>query len=291
MRYINNLSHKPKNYELLSRKQFKNLLGLTSADRKEYLNQDRNKHWNSLKKNFERISNNKCWYSEANASISNFYIEHFRPKKKVDLIKSKSNYPEARKETDKEGYWWLSYEYENLRLAGAKPNQIKRNYFPLIEDSKICQNKSYSYNIENPLLVDPCKKGEPKLLTFDGTIARPSETDRNNISYIRADLSITIYDLNSPRLKKARSRVYESLKNYFEQAETNFNELLTNNNLGVEGRKLAKNNFLTNCLNIISLLRPDKEFTSMIEAFLKMQSKTWVHYYILEECRKKNYIK
>lgn len=291
MRYINNQANRTRRYDVLAREQLITLKSLNPINRKGYLNDSANKYWNNLKRAFENMGNQKCWFTEAYASISDFYIEHFRPKNTVHLIKSKHPYPEARTATDTLGYWWLSYEYDNLRLAGSKPNQKKGNYFPLISGSRIALNENINFKYEKPLLLDPCVSEDPDLLVFDGTTAKPSETDKTHLHYSRAEVSIIIYDLNSSRLKKARSRIYEALKNNYDQAKINFEALLTNNALGIEGRNLAKDNFMKNCLNIITMLKPNRQFTSMVESFLRLQNENWIDKYIIEEAKAKKYIK
>src|SRR5690606_21124969 len=107
-----------------------------------------NRVWSMLRPGLERLSNHKCWFTEATSSIADFHVEHFRPKKKVELIKNKYPYAERRTAACTKGYWWLAYEIENLRLAGSKPNQKKRNYFPLETNSILATPKNNSWQKE-----------------------------------------------------------------------------------------------------------------------------------------------
>ncbi|MDO6516106.1 hypothetical protein [Zobellia uliginosa] len=290
MRFINNTFNKPKRYIKTSQIELTKLKNLTTIqERKEYLDAPANKKWNEIKRHFERIGNNKCWFTESYAAISDFYVEHFRPKKMVHLIRNKHDYPEARITTDTAGYWWLSYEYSNLRLAGAKPNQKKGNYFPLLSTSRIALNENFTISIEHPILLDPCRKEDVELLSFDGTIAIPSQNDTSNIDFTRAQISILIYDLNSAKLKRARARVYEEMKNYFEQAQLNYNSL-TSEGSGKEVKALARENFVSNTSNLVSMLKPTKQFTAMVEAFLRIQNLDWVNTYVIQEAKSQKYI-
>jgi len=290
MRFINNAFNKPKSYIKTSQIELTNLKKLnTIQEIKDYLDTPANKKWNEIKRHFERIGNSKCWFTESYAAISDFYVEHFRPKKMVHLIRSKHSYAEARTTTDNAGYWWLSYEYFNLRLAGAKPNQKKGNYFPLLTESKIALNENFNVSVERPILLDPCRKEDVELLSFDGTIAIPSQNDNSDIGFTRAHVSILIYDLNSAKLKKARSRIYEEMKNYFDQAQLNYDSL-TSEVSGKDVKALARINFVSNTSNLVSMLNPTKQFTSMVESFLKVQNLNWINTYVIQEAVSLKYI-
>jgi hypothetical protein len=68
----------------------------SAGTEKIFLNIPANQIWTLLRPPFERLSHNKCWFSEAYTSVSDFQVEHFRPKKAVHLIKNKDAYPEKR---------------------------------------------------------------------------------------------------------------------------------------------------------------------------------------------------
>ncbi|WP_232538851.1 hypothetical protein [Chitinophaga tropicalis] len=259
--------------------------------RKAYLDTSTHKVWNEHKKKFERLSHGKCWFSEARATVSDYAIEHFRPKKGVDLIKSKDEYRECRTATDPNGYWWLSYELENFRLAAYKPNQLKANYFPLEAGSIIAKELDNSWRKEKYMLLDPCIEGDTTLLTYDGE--RPIEANPNplSIEHIRARISIKVYGLDRlQRLKSARAVVLQYLKNYYNEASRNWNAMNSNRGNNQEAYQLAKIGFSNNCGYIIAMLRPDKEFTMMVLAFLKGMNKQWIRDHILTLAERKRYI-
>ena len=49
-------------------------------------------------------------------------VEHFRPKLEVK---------ELYKEQNREGYWWLAFDYHNFRVCGNVGNRKKGGWFPL----------------------------------------------------------------------------------------------------------------------------------------------------------------
>ena len=77
----------------------------------------------------------KCWYSEAPDAVSDWHVDHFRPKKRT-LDEDK---------TEHEGYHWLAFDWRNYRIAGSYTNSPHRDgqgvtrgkwdYFPLANGS------------------------------------------------------------------------------------------------------------------------------------------------------------
>lgn len=292
MRYINMTGYRPRGWQKKADQQLMALRHCAgSPQRSAYLNISANKIWNEHKQYFERLSHNKCWFSEARASVSDYAIEHFRPKKRIDLIKSKDNYSECRTVTDTNGYWWLSYEFENFRLAAYKPNQLKANYFPLASGSIIATELDNSWRREKYMLLDPCVKHDTTLLTYDGEKPIEANTNPLSIDHIRARISIKVYGLERmQRLKSARAIILQHLKNYYNEASRNWNAMNNHKGSNEEAYLLAKSNFSNNCGYIIKMLRPDKEFTMMVLAFLNGMNKYWVRNFIISVAKSKRYI-
>lgn len=291
MRYINTEGYNPKFWKKESQLKLKVLkLCPTIEDKKTFLNTGANQTWTQLKPAFEKLSHQKCWFTEAYATVSDFQIEHFRPKKKIDLIKSKDTYAEKRTVPDTSGYWWLSYELENFRLAGGKPNQLKGNYFPLETNSSIARPIDNSWRKEAPILLDPCVESDVNLLTYNGVEPIETNPDSTSLDHIRARVSIKVYGLKHDKLKNARSRVYEVAKNYYKNCERNWIAMQANQAVNVPVYNLAKENFDDNCANLVLMLKPNKQFTRMVLAFLIGTNKSWVRDYILSIAELRKYI-
>lgn len=291
MRFINTSGYNPKKWKAESQKKLKAMIALTKIDdKKAFLVTRGNDTWIQHKSSFERLSHYKCWFSEAYASVSDFEVEHFRPKKRVHLIKSKDDYQEKRTTTDDNGYWWLSYELENFRLAARKPNQIKGNYFPLHSNSLIAKELDNSWRKEVPILIDPCVKTDVNLITYDGVEPKPANPNDTTLEYIRARISIKVYGLKIDKLKNARSRVYEVAKNYFKNAQFNWEAINKYKGVNQDAYNLAKENFENNCMNLVFLLRPDQQFTRMVLAFLIATNHTWIQQYVIDIARRNKYI-
>lgn len=291
MRFINITGYNPKKLKIEAQKKLVEITSKpTIQEKKDYLDIAKNQIWTKHKRAFEKLSHNKCWFTEAYATVSDFQIEHFRPKKRVHLINKKDIYIEARTVSDDTGYWWLSYEIENFRLAGSKPNQFKGTYFPLEFGSNIASPINNTWKKEKIMFLDPCVKEDIKLITYDGVDPKESNPDANSLEHIRARISINIYGLKINKLKNARSRIFEVVKNYFQLAELNWNSMKENNGVNEVAYNLAKENFDNSCSNLVFMLKPNKEFTRMVLAFLIAANHDWIDEYILDIAKANKFI-
>lgn len=114
-------------------------------------------HWGELKEWLLALSAGKCWFSEARELYSHYDVEHFRPKKEAKALNA----------TVRDGYWWLAFNYMNLRACGNVGNRKKGGWFPL-KDGSLCS--SYSAQCEESearYLLDPIDNDDVALLAFD----------------------------------------------------------------------------------------------------------------------------
>jgi len=291
MRFINTSGYNPKSWKAESQKKLKAMVACpTIDDKKAFLNTAANWTWTEHKPAFEKMSHKKCWFSEAYATVSDFQIEHFRPKKKIDLVRSKDDYQEKRTVADTNGYWWLSYELENFRLAGGKPNQIKGNYFPLETNSLVARQLDNSWRREVSILLDPCVQSDTALITYDGVEPKEANPNPASLEHIRARVSIKVYGLKIDKLKNARARVHEEAKNYYSNALPNWNAMNANQGLNQVAYDLAKENFDRSCMNLVFMLKPNKEFTRMVLAFLVAANQLWVQQYVIDIAKNNKFI-
>lgn len=165
--------------------------------------------WQELFIPLQKLSNGKCWYSEAKDVMSDRDVDHFRPKNEAKNLDGKN----------RDGYWWLAYDYENYRFSSMYSNQKrydkfdktkdvggKSSYFPLFPDSYIASTKRRLVD-EDIMLLDPIDEDDPCLLTFDDSgEAIPNTLSPKDI--MRVNVSIRLYHLDHTPLKEERQKVW-----------------------------------------------------------------------------------
>ncbi len=171
---------------------------------------DRNQAvWKELKDWLLSLSHGKCWFSEAKDIFSYFDVEHFRPKKKATGIDG----------TERDGYWWLAFDYKNFRICGNVGNRKKGTFFPLKPGH--CAS-SDNRNIDDELcyLLDPIDEGDPILLSFNemgDAIPMPSCGDWEKD---RVEESIRIFKLNGhAALVEARRELWNLVRRIIAECE------------------------------------------------------------------------
>jgi len=156
--------------------------------------------WKELREWLLLLSHDKCWYSEARDVFSYVDVEHFRPKTKV---KRKPRGPE------KDGYWWLAFDWQNYRICGQVGNRKKGIFFPLTEASQEATYNGLSIRNEIPILLDPCRDGDPELLAFGEDGAAGCHADADAFTELRVKETILRLNLNHAPLKRARRRIWQ----------------------------------------------------------------------------------
>lgn len=184
----------------------------TIEARKTAIN-SRSRIWRMLNKQLARISFEKCWYCQSKDIRSPKPVDHFRPK---SAVKEEPGHP---------GYWWLAFSWENFRYSCTYCNSAhenerkgggKQDHFPVLEPASRQFKPGQAVN-EVPVLLDPCKLGDSKLITYDTKRARviPNSTQCSQPQIIeglkRAQISIDIYDFNHEPLRRKRETIFDAI--------------------------------------------------------------------------------
>jgi hypothetical protein len=179
---------------------------------------DRNEGvWKELKDWLLSLSHGKCWFSEAKDIYSYFDVEHFRPKRKA---KNKDG-------TERDGYWWLAFDYNNFRICGNVGNRKKGTFFPLRPGQ--CAT-SDNRNIDDELcyLLDPTDPRDPILMSFNelgDAIPMPSCGDWERERVLE---SINLFKLNGhAALVEARRELWNLCRRTIAECENlirNYNQ-------------------------------------------------------------------
>jgi hypothetical protein len=154
--------------------------------------------WGELKDWLLSLSYGKCWFTEAKDCFSHWDVEHYRPKKKGKDVDG----------TVVEGYWWLAFDWQNLRICGNVGNRRKGAYFPLRKGTARA-TPSTDTRAEHPALLDPADSADPILLffTLEGR-AVPAPHVADDWDKERVHISVQRYHLDFPPLMDQRKVVW-----------------------------------------------------------------------------------
>lgn len=166
--------------------------------------------WGEIKEILQQMSHDKCWYSEAMDTVSDWHVDHFRPKGRVTEEGG----------TKYEGYHWLAFDWENYRICGSVPNSPhkdeegrvrgKGDRFPLAKGSPRASWGDRCVEDEIVLLLDPTKVNDPAYLTFDERgLPIPAVPDCEMVAK-RVAITTHLLFLDSPRLKDARQKLWRN---------------------------------------------------------------------------------
>ena len=196
------------------------------------------------------MSHGKCWYSEANDCVSDWHVDHFRPKA---------------------NYQWLAFDWTNYRISGGIPNRKKSNKFPLCDETKCATFDSPDTAKEEPLFLDPAKLGDADLVTFDeqGQF-KPAHPDDSALIR-RVEETRDGLNLDDERLIKRRQGVWNSCRDKVDHireliaAEVNKDKAIMSDAV----KRLAS--------EVKAAAKPDAPFSAVTKAFLRTNSAEWVN--------------
>lgn len=114
-------------------------------------------HWGELKEWLFGLSHQKCWFSETRNVYNHNDIEHFRPKLEAKNLDG----------SQRDGYWWLAFNYMNYRACGNVGNRKKGGWFPLCDGSAVSTYDHQCEETEVHYLLDPIDADDVALLAFD----------------------------------------------------------------------------------------------------------------------------
>lgn len=166
-------------------------------------------HWTELKPWLQALSAGKCWFSEVRELYSHYDVEHFRPKKVAKALDG----------TDRDGYWWLAFNYMNFRLCGNVGNRKKGGWFPLQAGSPCSTFAHQCEETESAYLLDPVDIEDVKLLTFDEegkAVPRPGASDweKRRVVETVARLKLNEHAALAEERRKVWARVSECIAAY-----------------------------------------------------------------------------
>jgi hypothetical protein len=174
--------------------------------------------WGLFKDALRALSHGKCWYCESIDARADNAVDHYRPKGNV-----RDATPPHR------GYWWIAFDWRNYRFSCTYCNSIrksaetiggKQDYFPLFDESARAQSESDSIDDELPLLLDPTKMTDVRLIAFseDGGVG-PAVGERRGREYKGALESAQRYHLAHPLIVERRIVRLRTVRQWVEEAD------------------------------------------------------------------------
>ncbi len=157
------------------------------------------KVWGALKDWLLERSDQKCWFSEAKDGFQDWDVEHFRPKLSAMNLDGK----------EREGYWWLSCDWRNLRICGRVGNNKKRTIFPLGSDYA-ADSHNRDVDEEVPYLLDPINGTDCALLSFNQLGEAVPGPGLDEWSKLRVRTSVQCYKLDYDKLELQRRTLWET---------------------------------------------------------------------------------
>jgi len=217
------------------------------------------KLWGKLKDWLLRFSNGKCWFSEAKDTFSHMDVEHFRPKKSAKDLNGK----------EREGYWWLAFDWHNYRICGNVGNRKKGTFFPLAPDCNPATcNARHLVTDELCVLLDPIREGDPELISFDERGIAKATPGIGQWPKLRAEASIERYKLNDHEpLREARLKIWDKCRMKIKQARN----ALQADPPTATSQERQRQAFE----GIKNMLNPDEPFTAVVRECLNDSGFRW----------------
>jgi hypothetical protein len=222
---------------------------------------DNNKEvWGELKDWLLKLSHGKCWFSEARDIYSHVDVEHFRPKKGAKDLDG----------LEREGYWWLSFDWKNYRICGNVGNRKKGTFFPLLPESFVATSTNRTIEDESPYFLDPTNVADTCLLSFNEEGEAIPMPSCGGLHKERVLESVKRFKLNDhPALLEARRTVWRKCREIVDDCKVLLKDLETT--VSPTKRERVRINFE----RLKEMVRPSAELSSTAMECLKMSGYDW----------------
>ncbi|WP_448612317.1 hypothetical protein [Geodermatophilus sp. URMC 60] len=239
---------------------------LTAHEKRAKIVERNSTLWSELKIILLSWSHNKCWYSELRDDGSDYHVDHFRPKLRV------RNFGEP----ERDGYWWLAFEWTNYRIAVSWVNSAhkgvdgaakgKQDQFPLLPGCTVAVCGG-DISQEVPVLLDPMCEDDTLLLDFDETGLPRATAGGWNAERVR--ISTHILHLDCQRMVEARQDMWRRCVRLLGNAAEALN--VPSSEYRPRDGKTAKDWIEEIC----DLLKPDSPLSSVAVACVSKSEHAW----------------
>lgn len=226
-----------------------------STEERNRIIDDNKEVWGELKDWLLSLSHNKCWFSEARDIYSHMEVEHFRPKKGARNLDG----------SEREGYWWLAFDWTNYRICGNVGNRKKGTFFPLLPGSLVATNTNRAIEDESPYFLDPTNEADPCLLSFNEEGEAIPMPGCEGLHKDRVLESVKRFKLNEhPALLEARRTVWRKCRELIDECFRLLKDL--ENTVSPTKKERIRANFE----RLKEMVRPNAELSATAMECLKM---------------------
>ena len=233
--------------------------------------------WTAVRDAFEAYSNGKCWYVECRNPGADNDIDHYRPKSRVA------------QDPTHPGYYWLAFEWKNLRLSCQRANRLRTNpetgetggkgdNFPLVNPGNWARTPGDELCLEIPAIFDPTDPEDVATLTFgpDGEVVLVPERQGQHVAEVKLQASRRHLHLNWPKFREARVELYNQIERFVRRGE----DLAPDEFEETNGVAQA---FLDICQDLASWTKPCEEYSMAGLAYVQMfRDRWWVREIVLQ---------
>ena len=225
--------------------------------------------WIAVRDAFEEHSDGKCWYVECKSPGADNDIDHYRPKSRVAEDRT---HP---------GYYWLAFEWRNLRLSSQRANRPRRDeeigetggksdHFPLVNPERRARAPEDDISHEIPAIVDPTNAADVAMLTFgpSGEVELVPARKGDPISEAKLEASRLYLHLNWPRFRDDRVILYNEIERSVHRGED-----LAPMDFG--GMHAVAQAFLDICKDLAKRTEPHQEYSRAARAYVEMFRDRW----------------
>ncbi|WP_066731089.1 hypothetical protein [Cupriavidus sp. D384] len=212
-------------------------------------------HWGKLKPWLLALSGGKCWFTEARDIASHLDVEHFRPKKAA----------RGSKGPERDGYWWLAFDYMNFRIAGTVPNRKKGAWFPLRYGSRCSTYNQRCEGDEVPHFLDPTNAYDVTLLAFDEEGKAVPAPGIPRWEHVRVKRTVERLKLTEHKaLAEERRKVWQNTTKLINK----YLQALSETRSSAAARERAK----ATARDIVSLTKPDAELSAVAKWCIRLRN-------------------
>lgn len=212
-------------------------------------------HWGKLKPWLLSLSGGKCWFTEARDIASHLDVEHFRPKKAARNVKG----------PERDGYWWLAFDYMNFRIAGTVPNRKKGAWFPLRFGSPCSTFTHRREGDEVPHFLDPTNAHDVTLLAFDEEGKAVPAPGIPRWDYVRVRRTVDRLKLSEHQaLAEERRKVWQNTTKLINK----YLQALVEARTSASARERVK----TAARDIVCLTKPEAELSSVAKWCVRLRN-------------------